>query len=46
MKLHLLSINVHDINNDQKGGVIENYVDNLTPKVDVLCLQEHKFKRW
>lgn len=42
MKLHLLSINVQDINDDQKVGVIEDYLNSLTPKVYVLCLQEHE----
>jgi hypothetical protein len=42
MKVHILSINVQGINKDTKVGVIRNYTCILSPRVDVLCLQEHK----
>lgn len=41
MKLHLLSIDVPGINNDHKVGVTRDYIGSLTPRIDVLCLQEH-----
>lgn len=44
MKLHLLSIKVRGINNDQKVGMIRDYLNNLSPKVDVLCLREHNIR--
>lgn len=44
MKLHLLSISVHGINNDHKVGVIRDYIGSLTPRIDVLCSQEQKLR--
>ena len=44
MKVHLLSINVQGINNDTKVGVVRDYIGNLSPRVDVLCLQEYKLR--
>ena len=35
MTLHFLFINVRGINNDQKVGVIKDYLSSLSPKVDV-----------
>ena len=32
------------MNNDTKVGVIRDYIGNLSPRVDVLCLQEHKLR--
>ena len=32
------------INNDHIVGIIRDYLNNLPPKVDVLCLQEHKLR--
>ena len=39
MKLHLLSIDVQGNNDDNKIGIIWEFLQILTPKVDVLCLQ-------
>lgn len=44
MKLHPLSINVRGLNQDQKVGIIRDYLSNLMPKVDVMYLQEHKLR--
>lgn len=40
----MLFINVRGINNDHKVRVIRVYLSSLSPKVDVLCLQEHKLE--
>ena len=42
MKLHLLSINVHGNNDDNKVGIIWELIQILTPEFNVLRLQEHK----
>lgn len=44
MKVHLLSIDVRGINNDQKLGIIRDYIVSLSLRVGILCLQEHKLK--
>lgn len=44
MRVHYLYINAGGINNDTKVGVIRDYIRNLFPSVDVLCLLNHKLK--
>lgn len=44
IKLHLLSLDVWGIKDAHKVGIIEDYLNSLTPKVDVLYLQEDKLR--
>lgn len=42
IKLRLVSINVRGLNHDPEVGPIRDYFNTLTPKINVMCLQEHK----
>lgn len=44
MKIHILSIYVRGIINDTKVGIIRDYTSDLSPIVDVLCLQKRKLR--
>ena len=43
IKLHLVSINVRGLNHNPEVGPIRDYSNSLTPKINVLCLQEQNY---